>query len=138
MGEDLKILQVNSTIPPKVCLCSWNYRTVPSEIQLLGGLMLPGWVRQYLKTRSILSWWGSPQWRLSGKYKWISSRFMRAILGEGRVKGITENEKNKHTTLIDKGEKNKDSSPLNIWGTASVEPARNRRGFLVGWCSDEF
>jgi hypothetical protein len=39
---------------------------------------------------------------------------MRAILGEGRVKGITEMEKNKHTTLIDRGEKDKESSPLNI------------------------
>jgi hypothetical protein len=39
---------------------------------------------------------------------------MRAILGEWRVKGITEIEKNKHTTLIYWGEKNKESSPLNI------------------------
>jgi hypothetical protein len=39
---------------------------------------------------------------------------MGAILGEGRVKGITENEENKHTTLIYRGEKNKESSPLNI------------------------
>jgi hypothetical protein len=39
---------------------------------------------------------------------------MGAILEEGRVKGITEYEENKHTTLIYRGEKNKESSPLNI------------------------
>jgi len=39
---------------------------------------------------------------------------MRAILGEERAKGITENEENKHTTLIYRGEKNKESSLLNI------------------------
>jgi hypothetical protein len=31
---------------------------------------------------------------------------MRAILGEGRVKGITEIEEKKHSTLIDWEEKN--------------------------------
>jgi len=38
---------------------------------------------------------------------------MRAILGEVRAKGITEKEENKHTTLIYRGEKNKESSLLN-------------------------
>jgi hypothetical protein len=39
---------------------------------------------------------------------------MRAMLGIGRVKGITEKEKYKHRALIDRGEKNKESTPLNI------------------------
>ena len=63
---------------------------------------------------------------------------MGAILGEGRVKGITGNEENKHTTLIYRGEKNKESSPLNIRGTINVEPVQSRWGLLIGCCSDEF
>jgi len=38
---------------------------------------------------------------------------MWAILGEGRVKGITENEENKPKTIIYRKEKNKESSLLN-------------------------
>lgn len=135
MGKDRKILQVNSTILPKACMCSWYYRTVPSEFYLLGTSCFLTESDSGFKRRSILSWWGSPRWRLS--VECIFSRFMRAILGEGRVKGITQNEENKHTTLIYRGEKNKESSLLNIWGTVNVEPVQSRWGSLIGCCSDE-
>jgi len=36
MGEDRKILQVNSTIVPRDCVRSWYYRTMPFEFYLLG------------------------------------------------------------------------------------------------------
>jgi len=129
-------LRVNSIILPKGCMCSWYYKTMPSEFHLLGPSCFLVQSDNGFKRRSILLRWGSPRWRLSVEY--ISPRFTPAILGEGRLKGTTANEENKHTTLIYRGEKNKESSPLNIWGTVNVEPVQSRWGLLIGRCSDEF
>lgn len=86
-------------------------------------LTLP-WLSQTMvfKKPKILSRWGSSWWRLMNIAMWSSLHLCGWFWRKGGWKELHSTKRiNIHKLLIDRGEKNKESSPLNIRGAVNVE-----------------